>query len=154
MATYSLTIQKQDVAEDLAQGEITSLVTNITDTEVLTEVFGSGYTDTTTFEFGFDRNIRRTTKVNVLTAKFGDGYEQRLRSGINPRMEEFGVAFKYRSNAEIKVLAAFLDNKTAANFDVVINGETIKVATEQYSTSYENDNAHSLQTNFRRVYEP
>jgi len=154
MSTYSLTIQKQDVAEDLGVGETTTLVNNITDTNVLTDVFGAAYEDTTTAEFSFDRGISRQTKINVLTSTFGDGYSQRVRTGINPKMEKFGVTFKHRTNEETKVLAAFFDNKSADNFDIVLNGDTIKVTAEEYEINYAHDNTHTIRTTLNRVYEP
>lgn len=148
MSTYSLTITKNEVGGD------TDFLTNITDTLVLEEVFGEGYTDTSTVEFGFDRNISRSTQVRVNIVNFGDGYEQRSRKGINPKQETFRVTFKAKTNSETKVLSAFLDNKTANNFNIVINGETIKVACEQYSTIYTHNDFHNIQASFRRVYEP
>lgn len=148
MSTYYLTITKNEVGGD------TDFLTNITDTTVLTDVFGEGYTDTSTVEFGFDRNISRSTNVKVNIVTFGDGYEQRSRKGINPKAEIFRISFKAKSNSETKVLSAFLDNKTANSFDIVVNGDAIKVACEQYSTTYAYNDFHNIQATFRRVYEP
>ena len=111
MSTYSLTMRKDDVSGD------TTLLTNITDTVLLETIFGEDSVETTTKEFPFDRNIQRQTKVRVRTATFGDGYEQRVRNGINPKEEIFNISFNGRSSDEIEVIAAFLDNKTGANFD-------------------------------------
>lgn len=148
MSTYSLTMRKDDVSGD------TTLLTNITDTVLLETIFGEDSVETTTKEFPFDRNIQRQTKVRVRTATFGDGYEQRVRNGINPKEEIFNISFNGRSSDEIEVIAAFLDNKTGANFDIVINGDTIKVAAEEYSIGYEQSSINSLSTQLRRVYEP
>ena len=148
MSTYSLTFRRDTVNGD------TDFLTNITDSAVLNDVFGSGHSASTTTEFVFDRNVGRSTKINVSIAKFGDGYEQRVRNGINPKTETFNVSFKAKTNNETKVLTAFFDNKTGANFDIVINGETIKAACEAYSVTYAQDNAHNVQTQLRRVYEP
>lgn len=148
MSTYSLTMRKDDVSGD------TTLLTNITDTVLLETIFGEDSVDETTKEFAFDRNIQRQTKVRVRTATFGDGYEQRVRNGINPKEEIFNISFNGRSSDEIEIIAAFLDNKTGANFDIVINGDTIKVAAEEYSIAYEQSSINSLSTQLRRVYEP
>jgi len=148
MSTYSLTITKNEV------GGNTDFLTNITDTTVLSDVFGQSYTDTSTTEFGFDRNINRSTNVKLNIVTFGDGYEQRSRKGINPKVESFRITFNAKSNSETKVLSAFLDNKTANSFNIVVNGETIKVACEQYSTTYAYNDFHNIQATFRRVYEP
>lgn len=148
MSTYSLTFRKDDVSGD------TTLLTNITDTTLLEAVFGEDSIESTTKEFNFDRGIQRQTRIRTLTATFGDGYEQRVRNGINPKQESFSVSFNNRSTEEIEVLAAFFDNKTGDNFDIVINGETIKVASEQYNISYGQPTINSLSTQLRRVYEP
>lgn len=148
MAGYSITFTKEQVSENPL------LYTNITDTVVLEEVFGESAISTTSVEIGFDRNIQRQAQHRVLLATFGDGYEQRLRSGINSKAETFSITFNNRSRSEIIVLAAFLDNKAGGNFDILLNGETIKVASENYSITYTNDVNHSLTTQLRRVYEP
>lgn len=148
MSTYSLTIQRDTVAGN------TSLLTNISNAGVIAAVFGEVSTDSTTVELPFDRNVQRQSKVRVLTASFGDGYEQRVRDGINPKQETFSVSFNNRSSDEIEVLAAFFDNKTGANFDIVINGATIKVASESYSITYGHTSINSLSLELRRVYEP
>ncbi len=148
MSTFSLTIIREEISGN------TSLFTNITNSSLVLSVFGEYSTDSTTKEFTFDRNIQRQTVFNVTVATFGDGYEQRARNGINPKNETFAVTFNNKTNEEIEVISAFLDNKTGANFNIVLNGQTIKVACEQYSITYGNVNNQSLQTSLRRVYEP
>ena len=149
MSTYSLTIRQDDISDTTADH-----LTDITDSTLLDDIFGSSRSATSTKEFVFDRNVGRSTKVNVTIAGFGDGYEQRVRNGINPKTETFNISFKAKTNNEAKALAAFFDNKTGDNFDIVVNGDTIKVACEAYSITYAHDNSHNLQTTFRRVYEP
>lgn len=145
MATYSVTINENEVSGN------TSFVTNITDSALLEEVFPAA---ATSVEIAFDRNIQRQSENRVLVARFGDGYEQRVGDGINIKQQTYTVNFANRTLSEITVLAAFLDNKSGDNFDIVIGGETIKVATEQYSIQYVQDEIHSLSTTLRRVYEP
>lgn len=148
MATYSVTIRRDEVSDD------TTFYTNITDTALLDSIFGATQLGSDTVEYAFDRGIGRTAEHNTFIAKFGDGYEQRLRSGINSKRESISVNFNNRNADDIIILSAFLDNKVGANFDIVLNGETIKVATEQYDISYQQDEIHSLTTTLRRVYEP
>jgi phage-related protein len=149
MATYSVTIRRDEVSDD------TTFYTNITDTTLLDSIFGDvNPQGSDTVEYAFDRGIARTAEHNTFVAKFGDGYEQRLRSGINSKQESISVNFNNRNADDIVILSAFLDNKVGANFDIVLNGETIKVATEQYNISYQQDEIHSLNTTLRRVYEP
>jgi phage-related protein len=148
MATYSVTIRRDEVSDD------TTLYTNITDTTLLDSIFGGTQLGSDTVEYSFDRGIARQAKHSAFVAKFGDGYEQRVRSGINSKQENISVAFNNRNADDIVVLSAFLDNKVGANFNIVLNGETIKVATEQYNISYQQDTIHSLTATLRRVYEP
>lgn len=148
MSTYSLTFRRDAVTGS------TSLLTNINNSSVINAVFGEYSTDNSTAEFVFDRNIQRQTRIKTLTASFGDGYEQRVRDGINPKQEAFSVSFNNRNSAEIEVLAAFFDNKSGANFDIILNGDTIKVASEQYNIIYGQHSINSLSIQLRRVYEP
>lgn len=148
MATYSVTIRRDEVSDD------TTFYTNITDTTLLDSIFGETQLGSDTVEYAFDRGISRQAEHNTFVAKFGDGYEQRVRRGINSKQENISVNFNNRDANDIIILAAFLDNKVGANFDIVLSGETIKVATEEYSIAYLQDGIHSLATTFRRVYEP
>lgn len=148
MSTFSLSFRKDAVSGS------TALSTNITNNTILSSVFGDSSQASTVKEFPFDRNISRNVTNRVLSARFGDGYEQRVKNGINPKQEEISIAFANRSAAEITVISAYIDNKAGANFDIVINGETIKVAAEEYSINYSQTEFHTLNTVLRRVYEP
>lgn len=105
-----------------------------------------------------DRGFQRQAQHRVLSAKFGDGYEQRVRDGINTKKENFNLSFNNRSAEEINLIAAFFDLKAATNFTLTITGlnsnESIKVVCDSYNIAYIQTNVHSLQTAFRRVYEP
>ena len=105
-----------------------------------------------------DRGLGRQSQHRILTSKFGDGYEQRVRNGINTKEDTFNLSFNNRLAEEINLIAAFLDLKAGLNFDLVIpnlaGNETIKVVCETYNISYVQETVHSLQTTFRRVYEP
>lgn len=107
-----------------------------------------------TVELVADRGLSRQVQHRVLTAKFGDGYEQRVRDGINTKNETFSISFNNRPVDEINLIAAFLDLKVALNFDFTVGLETLKVVCEGYNIVYLQDEIYSLQTNFRRVYEP
>jgi len=105
-----------------------------------------------------DRGMGRAITNRVLTAKFGDGYEQRVLDGINTKNEEFDVEFKNRSASSINLLAKWLDVKAGKNFDFTVtdyDGDTvIKVVSDGYNIDYPQENIHTLTTRFRRVYEP
>lgn len=106
-----------------------------------------------------DRGFQRQVQHRVLTAKFGDGYEQRLLDGINTKNETFSIALNNRPSEEINLIAAFLDLKAGKNFTLEITNlgvtpEQIKVVCDGYNLVYPQPTIHSLQATFRRVYEP
>lgn len=122
-----------------------------------------GVSNSAAFEAVADRGLSRKTKHNVLTAKFGDGYEQRVLDGINTKQDEFSISFNNRPSSEINLIAAFLDDSAGKSFDFVITDKfssgnlttsTIKVVCDDYSINYGHTTSHSLSCALRRVYEP
>jgi phage-related protein len=114
-----------------------------------------------------DRGMARQVTHNVLTAKFGDGYEQRALDGINTKQEVFTLNFNNRVYTEINLIAAFLDNKAAKNFQMTVTNtkdaesvsptetnEIVTVACDGYNITYINENTAALSATFRRVFEP
>ena len=53
-----------------------------------------GFTDLTSTNRVPDRTLSRSASPRIQKAKFGDGYEQRLSTGINPIEESYDVSFK------------------------------------------------------------
>lgn len=62
----------------------------------------------TTFTYSPDYGAQMTQKPRVLTAQFGDGYQQRVADGINTAPRTWRLAFNSRTNAEIAPILAFL----------------------------------------------
>ena len=107
-----------------------------------------------------DKDIQRSTKPKVHTAKFGDGYEQRLLKGINSLEGTFSLKFSNRSIAEIEDLILFFESVVGVTaFDFTLPGnainqlKSIKVVCEEYSRNYDRNNFNSVTAKFRRVYE-
>ena len=120
-------------------------------------------TGQSSFEAVADRGLSRTSKHRVLTAKFGDGYEQRVLDGINTKDDSFSLSFNNRTAEDINLIAAFLDDKAAKNFDFTVtdtftggslSNTTMKVVCDGYNVTYLRENFHSLSCTLRRVYEP
>lgn len=134
MATFSFTITGAEI--DTLKG-----VTGSSDREIVP-----------------DRGLGRTVNHRILTSKFGDGYEQRVRDGINTKDDSFALSFNNREAEEINLIAAFLDSKAGLNFNLTIanltGNEVIKVVSDSYNLNYGHETFHNLQTTFRRVYEP
>ena len=116
------------------------------------------------FEAVADRGLGRKSAHRVLSAKFGDGYEQRVLDGINSKEDSFSISFKNRDAEDINLIAGFFDLKAGKNFDFVITDtfstggnlatSTIKVVCDSYNINYGQPTNHSLNCELRRVYEP
>lgn len=107
----------------------------------------------TNTNFVIDRGASRSTSRRVLSAKFGDGYEQRVLDGINNIEETYNISFNNRLKAEINTIADFLDAQPPASFSFYIGEDTVKVVCDTYSISYGHDDVYSLSAQLRRVYE-
>ena len=66
-----------------------------------------------------DKTLTMTSTPNVLVAKFGDGYQQRIASGLNSITENFSLAFNNRPKIEADDIEVFFSAKkgvTSFNF--------------------------------------
>ena len=65
-----------------------------------------------------DRGLKTSYKPRVLSAKYGDGYEQRVSDGINTLTEEWSLTWKNRSRLEpSKIILFFEVLKGLTSFD-------------------------------------
>jgi len=62
------------------------------------------------FTWNADLGAKRSAKPAVQVNKFGDGYEQRTRLGINSKPEVWSVVFT-RNRAEITPILEFLEDR-------------------------------------------
>jgi len=109
-----------------------------------------------------DKSLSRASTPRVLTASFGDGYEQRIVDGINNINETFSISFQNRSKAEIDDITAFFVSKGGVtSFDYTIPDSnvspsyetTVKVVCDSWNTVYVQTDCYTCTANFRRVYE-
>lgn len=110
-----------------------------------------------------DKQLTKQSSPRVLTAKFGDGYEQRIVDGINNLEESYSLNFKTRTKEEIDDIVVFLDTKAGVTkFTLTLpdsnnttrTGERdVKVVSTDYSVNYEYDNFYSLSLALKRVFE-
>ena len=101
-----------------------------------------------------DKQLTKQSSPRVLTAKFGDGYEQRIVDGINNLHESYSLTFATRTKEEIDDIVAFLDTKagvTKFTFTLPDSNNTtrtgerdVKVVSTDYSVTYDYDNFYSL----------
>lgn len=110
-----------------------------------------------------DKQLTKASKPRILTAKFGDGYEQRIADGINVLNETYTLTFKTRPKDVIDDIVVFLDaQKNVTKFTLTLpdtnnttrSGERdVKVVSEDYSVNYEYDDFYTLNVKLRRVFE-
>ena len=107
----------------------------------------------TTVEIKFDRGFARQVQQRVLSARFGEGYEQRIRDGINHKEEAYSMNLANRRWEEIALISSFFDVVTPRSFPIVLERETIKVVCQNYNVVVSQSDIQSIQTQLRRVYE-
>jgi len=110
-----------------------------------------------------DKSLGKVITPRVLTATFGDGYEQRIADGINTLTETYSLSFKTRLKADIDDIVAFLDSKKGVtNFTLTLpdtnnttrSGERdVKVISTNYSVTYDFSDYYSLTLQLKRVFE-
>ena len=107
----------------------------------------------------YDRGIQQNEKPRVLKAQFGDGYEMRVRDGINNTPREWGLKFANRTKEDIDKLYKFMN--TLAEVDTAkltvpnsVDGEeTVTVILQGYSRTLTYDNFYTLVCSAREVFE-
>jgi len=110
-----------------------------------------------------DKAMTKSSAPRILTASFGDGYEQRIPDGINTLNETYSLSFKTRDKTDIDDIVLFLDTqKNVSKFILTLpdtnnttrTGERdVKVVSTTYSVNYEYDNFYSLTLSLKRVFE-
>ena len=110
-----------------------------------------------------DKSMTKTSTPRMRTAKFGDGYEQRIVDGINNLEESYTLNFATRPKSDIDDIVAFLNTKAGVTkFTLTLpdtnnttrTGERdVKVVSTNYSVTYDYDNFYSLSLTLKRVFE-
>lgn len=95
----------------------------------------------------------QSTKPRVLSARFGDGYEQRIADGINTQPKTWNLIFT-DSSAVIDAIDAFLTGKGGVTKFTWTpqGGSEISVVCREWSKSIETPDTSSLQCSFEQVY--
>ena len=113
-----------------------------------------------------DNDFQRNMIPAVKTAKFGDGYEQRGRKGINNIEQTFAMQFKNRDKADADDIVKFFDDKAGVTSFIFtypdINSSTndsdgnavtsIRVVCLTWSVQYIYGSHYNVNANFKRVY--
>ena len=85
----------------------------------------------------------------------GDGYEQRIRFGLNTNPKEWQLVFSNRTDAERDLIIAFLDARGGVeNFDwTPPRGSAGKYVCEEWQVTLSNCNNNQIRATFRQVFE-
>ena len=110
-----------------------------------------------------DRSMTKTSTPRMRTAKFGDGYEQRIVDGINNLEESYTLNFATRPKADIDDIVAFLDTNAGVTKFILTLPDTnnttrtgerdVKVVSTNYSVTYDYGDFYSLSLTLKRVFE-
>jgi len=91
-------------------------------------------------------------------AKFGDGYEQRVKFGLNQNPKEWSLTWNNITEANADTIEAFLDARAddGASFDWTPPGESTayKWVCDQWSKSIPYSGRAVITATFRQVFEP
>jgi len=101
--------------------------------------------------------IRRQHQPKVLTASFGDSYEQQVTDGINgASQQQIDLTWTLLTNAQKATFEAFLIARGGASrFQYVVpgDGDTVLVACASYSFTYQSYNNWTLTATFVRKFD-
>lgn len=137
------------------------LATNTVQTNGTTVAAGSDISGFTG-KVVYDKGITQAPTPRVLKAQFGDGYEMRVRDGINNTPRTWALSFNNRTKEDIDNLYAFFNRLAGVDTckltvpDQTESGDefTATVVIEDYSRVLAYDNYYTLTCSAREVFEP
>lgn len=102
-----------------------------------------------------DYDAEEDVATAVLTAKFGDGYEQRAQDGINSVKSKWSLTFSLRTKAEVSAIADFLRARAGAiSFEWAPPGETLrKFKCTSWRRALRTDSDSRLSCTFEEVFD-
>ena len=108
-----------------------------------------------TFTWLPDQGASCSPKLEVNSAKFGDGYEQRSASGINSVKEIWTLSFTLRAQSEVIAIYSFLKSaKGVTNFDWTTPfGDALKFKCDSFSRTANYTTNAALSATFEQVFE-
>ena len=107
--------------------------------------------------FSYTPSFEATESSKPRAHKFqaGDGFEQRIRFGLNTDPKEWSLTFSERTNTERDNIVAFLEARAAVeSFDwTPPRGSAGKYVCEEWQVTLRNYNFNTIQATFRQVFE-
>lgn len=108
--------------------------------------------------FTFTPSFEATESSQPRVRKFagGDGYEQRVRFGLNTDPKEWSLTFANRNDTERDQIADFLEARGGVeSFDwTPPRGSAGKYVCDSWQVTLSNCNNNQIRATFREVYEP
>jgi len=105
-----------------------------------------------------DYGASKESTPKIRRIQFGDGYEQRIRFGLNQNPKVWSLSWTNITETEADTIEAFLDERASdgASFDWVPLGETTSYrwVCEQWTKTIPYNNRATISANFRQVFEP
>jgi phage-related protein len=109
-----------------------------------------------TFTYTPSFEATEASKPRVHKFQAGDGYEQRVRFGLNTDPKEWTLTFSERTDTERDNILAFLEARAAVeSFDwTPPRGSAGKYVCEEWQVTMRVYNFNTIQATFREVFEP
>jgi len=107
--------------------------------------------------FIWDPSYNQSTKIQpkVLSVKFGDGYEQRIKDGINNDLLSLSLTFQKRSSVETTAINHFLSERKGAESFVFTPPAPFATANKfickSFSTNYVFYDNYTVTATFNQV---
>jgi phage-related protein len=108
-----------------------------------------------TFTYTPSFQATESSKPRVRKFQAGDGYEQRVRFGLNTDPKEWTLTFANRDDTERETILGFLEARAGVEaFDwTPPRGGAGKFVCEEWQTTLSNCNNNQIQATFREVFE-
>ena len=108
-----------------------------------------------TFTYVPSFEATEVSKPRVRRFQAGDGYEQRIRFGLNTNPKEWQLVFSNRTDADRNAITDFLNARGGAeNFDwTTPTGVAGKFVCEDWQVTLSNCNNNQIRATFRQVFE-
>lgn len=108
-----------------------------------------------TFTYTPSFEATESSQPRVRKTAFADGYEQRVRFGLQTNPKEWGLIFAERTDTERDAILAFLDARGGAeSFDwTPPRGSAGKYVCEEWQVTLRACNFNTITAKFRQVFE-
>ena len=102
--------------------------------------------------------VRKISKPNTRTVKFGDGYEHRITFSLNQNPKVFNLTWKHITEADSDTIETFLDARAVdgASFTYTPPNEAsaMQFKCQNWSKLIDKPNRPTIEATFTEVFEP